>query len=263
MLDSPSIGRNLNLLSLGNVEEEQTLVKAGISLVRSPLDNPPEIPLENDFSSGMAARFGDLSVVLVASTKNEGNIFYLICDCMQFPNVDNDVSSSTGVVMYIYISIYTSVHLPPRRHSLFLRAYMYHCSSMWIAKFCTTSWHDSIFLNSYWCHYTVMLMSSTSCREYAKFANLPWHKLPNFHFVRRYQDLNMKKKISHAIYLYCSFRRTIHRVISFSVYLLLILLYLRTLYQQSSPHLTVEYQTADIELITHYTCSRLLLRVVR
>lgn len=67
--DSPSMGRNRNFLSLGNVAGEQTLVRTGISLT-SLGDDRSEIPSENDFSS-TAARFGDFSVMPVASAKKK------------------------------------------------------------------------------------------------------------------------------------------------------------------------------------------------
>jgi len=55
-------------LSLGNVAEEQTLVRIGISLASSG-DDRPEVPFGDDFNSETAARFGDLSVMPVASAK--------------------------------------------------------------------------------------------------------------------------------------------------------------------------------------------------
>lgn len=61
-----SPGRNRNRLSLGKVAGEQTLVSTGISFASSG-DDRPEIPFEDDLSCETAVRFGDLSVMAVAS----------------------------------------------------------------------------------------------------------------------------------------------------------------------------------------------------
>lgn len=105
---SPSIGRNLNLLSLGNVAGEQILVRAGISsglAERSLLDGLSEIPFEDDVSFRTAARFGDLSVMSVAAAKSEDDIFCLKCDWMQSPDVDDGASPSTSVTTCMCASV--------------------------------------------------------------------------------------------------------------------------------------------------------------
>lgn len=81
-----SMGRNRNLLSLGNVAGEQTLVRTGISLTSSD-DDRPEVPFEDDFNSETAARFGDLSAMPVASgdsgllTGDDLAVRWLAVDC--------------------------------------------------------------------------------------------------------------------------------------------------------------------------------------
>lgn len=127
--DSPSPGRNRNRLSLGKVAGEQTLVSTGISFASSG-DDRPEIPFEDDLSCETAVRFGDLSVMAVASAKRKSAsssytyiriyvyityIHIYICtthtsplfeltECVQSPDVDGGASLS-ALIVCVYMCI--------------------------------------------------------------------------------------------------------------------------------------------------------------